>query len=539
MRVLLDQAAPVVGDIEGNAARCVAGIVAAQEAGARVVVAPELMISGYPPRDLLDSRDFRRRCRAAAEGVASATAGNDVIAVYGTPWCTEVDGSGPLHNVAVVAHQGRIVATVAKRLLPVYDVFDEARHFTAGVTPGRVTVDGLTLGVSVCEDLWNLAGFTPDPRYTVDPLAALGQVDLLVNLSGSPFHAGKGAERRALVGQRAAAAGVALLYCNQVGGNDHLLFDGGSLVADGKGRIVAAAPVFTTARLLVDLDAPTAPVRSEPGFAEEVFGALVMGVRDYTHRTGFQSAVLGLSGGIDSALVAVIAAAALGPENVWTVGMPGPYSSPGSLTDAQALATNLGTRFDVLPITPAWEQLRATLAPVVDPGGLTGENLQARVRGTVLMGLSNARGHLLLTTGNKSELATGYCTLYGDMNGALGVIGDVYKTDVYRLCRWINREGEVIPAATLTKPPSAELAPNQTDQDSLPPYEVLDALLRRYIDDGADPDTLIAEGHPAALVARVVGLVRRAEYKRWQAPPVLRVSRRAFGYGRRRPLAAR
>ena len=539
MRVLLDQAAPVVGDVEGNVGQCIAGIAAARAAGARIVVAPELAISGYPPRDLLDSRAFRRRCRAAAERVAQAT--GDVIALYGTPWCDHPDGTGAIRNVAVVAHRGQVVATVAKRLLPTYDVFDERRHFTAGTTPGRVEVDGLTLGVTVCEDLWNLEGFNPDPRYDVDPFAELGLVDVMVNLSGSPFHAGKARERRELVRRRAAAAQAPLFYCNQVGGNDHLLFDGGSLAADAEGRIIATAPTFQAAHVLVDLGSASiqGTVAATPDFAEEVFGALVMGIRDYAARTGFRSAVLGLSGGIDSALVAVLAAAALGPDNVWSVGLPGPYSSPGSLTDARSLADALGTRFDVMPITAAWEQLRAALAPVVDPSGLTAENLQARVRGTLLMGLSNARGHLLLTTGNKSELACGYCTLYGDMNGALAVIGDVYKTDVYRICRWINRDREIIPEATLTKPPSAELAPGQKDQDSLPPYEVLDALLRRHIDEGADAEDLLASGFSPALVERIVPMVARAEYKRWQAPPVLRVSRRAFGYGRRRPLAAR
>ncbi|MFZ5475607.1 MAG: NAD+ synthase [Myxococcota bacterium] len=533
MRVLVVQGDPVIGDVARNTRICIDGVEAAARTGARVALASELVLSGYPPRDLLERKDLVRACRTAAENVARATAGTNVVAVFGAPW-----EDGGLRNSAVVAADGRIVAVRHKSLLPTYDVFDEHRYFVPERDPRPVEVAGLSLGVTVCEDIWNEPGLGAHRRYDVDPVERMAGCDLVVNLSASPFHAGKLATRVELLRRQAKQARAPLVYCNMVGGNDELLFDGGSLAASADGRLLLRAPQFVPGHFVVDTEGPLAVPVYAP-FEEEVVEALVMGVRDYARRCGFRTAVVGLSGGIDSAVVAAIGARALGPENVYGVGMPGPFSSPGSITDAEALARRLGMHWSTIPITPIWERFCDALAPSFSGRArdVTEENLQARVRGSLLMALSNKFGHLLLTTGNKSEMAVGYCTLYGDMNGGLAVIGDVFKTDVYRIARWLNRDGEVIPVSTITKPPSAELAPNQTDQDSLPPYDVLDAILELYVEGIVDPDEIVARGHDRATVERVVRMVVRSEYKRWQAAPALRVSEKAFGSGRRIPLA--
>jgi NAD+ synthetase len=533
VRVLIIQGDPVIGDIARNARLAIAGIEAAAARGARIALGSELQLSGYPPRDLLERRDLLRACRAAALEVAKATAGTDVIAVFGTPW-----EDGGVRNSAVVAARGDIVAVRHKSLLPTYDVFDEHRYFLPETDPRPVEFEGLRLGVTICEDIWNEPAVGIGRHYDVDPVQRMRGCDVILNLSSSPFHAQKEATRLALVRRKAAQAGAPLVYCNQVGGNDELLFDGGSLAVAADGRLLLQAPQFEPGHHLVDLDGPGVEPTHLP-VEEEVLQALTMGVRDYAARCGFKTAVLGLSGGIDSALVAVLGARALGPENVYAVGMPGPFSSPGSITDAQVLAEHLGIHWQILPITPVHQAFLTALAPALagTQPDVTEENLQARVRGTLLMALSNKYGHLLLTTGNKSEMAVGYCTLYGDMNGGLAVLADVFKTDVYRLARHINRDAEIIPSSTITKPPSAELAPNQTDQDSLPPYDQLDAILRLYVEGVSDPDDIVACGHPRGIVERVVRMVVRSEYKRWQAAPGLRVSPRAFGSGRRIPLA--
>ncbi len=520
--------------MERNADQVIEAVQAAREGGARLMVSTELVLSGYPPRDLLERSDLLAACRSAAVRVAKATADTGVIAIFGTPW----EAAG-LRNTAIVAADGVIVAARHKALLPAYDVFDESRYFVPEGNPRPLEIDGLTLGVTVCEDIWNEPAVT-GRHYAVDPVERLAACDVMVNLSASPFQVGKRHTRLALVARQAVQARSPLVYCNQVGGNDELIFDGGSMVVGRDGLLRFAAPFFAAGCFLADLDGP--PVeRPDPPFEEELVAALVMGIRDYAGRCGFRDALVGLSGGIDSALVATLAVRALGAEHVWGVGLPGPFSSEGSITDARALAHHLGIRFDILPITPAWQSLMDTVAPVFAgrAGDVTEENLQARVRGTVLMALANKFGHLLLTTGNKSEMAVGYCTLYGDMNGGLAPLADVYKTEVYQVSRWLNRDGEVIPEATITKPPSAELAPGQTDQDSLPPYALLDALLRRFVEGAADPAALVAEGFDPALVDRVVRMVARSEFKRWQAAPGLRVSSRAFGVGRRIPLAQR
>jgi len=538
MRALIHQAAPVVGAVRRNADALIAAIEAGASEDVDLVVGPELGICGYPPRDRLETHGFLASCQSAVDRVVAASAGKRAVVVFGAPWRAD----GALFNAAFVAHDGRLVAVRTKQLLPTYDVFDERRHFQPGEPSGPVEVAGWRISVSICEDLWGIDGFRPDDRYRVDPLAAHPRCDVAVNLSASPFHTGKGATRRALVATQARRLGAPLVYVNQVGGNDHLLFDGRSLVADASGALLHELPAFAAVDRVVDLAAPAAAF-VDPDPREETYAALVMGVRDYAHRSGFRRALVGLSGGIDSALVATIAVDALGGENVLGVGLPGPYSSQGSVDDARALAIALGIRFELAPVSPAWEVLRASVAmarrgDLGDEADLASQNLQARIRGTILMAISNAEDRLLLTTGNKSEIATGYCTLYGDMNGALAVIGDVYKTDVQAISRWVNRSRERIPVATIEKPPSAELAPDQKDEDSLPPYAILDPLLRVLIEGCGTADELIGAGADPALARRVERLLRTSEYKRWQGAPALRVSPRAFGFGRRMPLAS-
>ena len=534
MRVLLSQCSPVVGDISGNVQLCLAGIREAHAKGAVIALFPELALCGYPPRDLLERKDLVLACMAAAEQVAASTAGTAVIAVFGTPW----EDRG-LRNSAVVAANGRIVAVRHKTLLPTYDVFDEGRYFVPEVDPMPVRVGEFLLGVTICEDIWNEPGLVRH-AYALDPVERMRGCDVVLNLSASPFHAGKGQLRIDLLRRQAGQARSTIVYCNQVCGNDELLFDGGSLVATADGSILHQGRQFVAENVVVETAAGAVKL-DYPPFECEVYQALVMGCRDYATRTGFRNVVLGLSGGIDSALVACIAADALGPQNVLGLLMPGPYSSPGSVVDAEQLAHNLGCPTETVPIGPIFTAFLGSLAPMFAgrPPDVTEENLQARARGSVLMAASNKFAHLLLTTGNKSEMAVGYCTLYGDMNGGLAVIGDVFKTDVYRLSQYCNRDIIRIPLTTISKPPSAELAPNQTDQDSLPPYAVLDAILRLYVEGVADTDSIVAKGYDRALVERVVRLVVKSEHKRWQAAPVLRVSARAFGSGRRIPLANR
>ncbi len=537
MRVLMAQLSPVVGDLGGNEALVLEALATGRRHGADVVVLPEMVISGYPPRDLLDYHGFLDACEAACHRIAKATAPGDPVLVFGTPWR---DDQG-LRNAAVVAHEGAIAALRFKSLLPTYDVFDESRYFEEETAPQPVEVAGLRLGVTVCEDLWIDTELLPRFRYGIDPLDHLQGCDAILNLSASPFHAGKGGLRRALFARRARHAGAPVFFVNQVGGNDELLFDGRSMVVDPFGRLLAQGPSFEVDHLLVDTQRARPVEFQREAFEPEVDAALTMGLRDYATRCGFRTAVLGLSGGIDSAVVCVLAAQALGPENVHAVAMPGPYSSGESLSDARQLALNLGIHFEVLEIEPVYQAYRDALAErfAGRPFDVTEENIQARVRGNLIMALSNKEGHLVLTTGNKSEVAVGYCTLYGDMAGGLAVISDVFKTDVFRLARWYNRDRQIIPPYIIERPPSAELAPNQTDEASLMPYDQLDPILELYLEERWDPSAIEAQGHDPAAVRRAVQLVIRSEYKRWQAAPGLRVTVHAFGSGRRHPLAQR
>ncbi len=536
MRVLMAQVSPVVGDIAGNEKLVLASLEDGRRLGADLVVLPELVLTGYPPRDLLEYAGFLDACQAATERIAQATRADDPVLVFGAPW-----RDGGLRNAAVVAHDGHVVALRYKTLLPTYDVFDETRYFVAERAPRPVEVAGMRLGVTVCEDLWVEDGLPTEGHYDIDPLDQLQGCDAILNLSASPFHAGKATLRRSLFAHRAAHARAPVFFVNQVGGNDELLFDGHSMAMDSTGRLMGQGAAFAPDRVLVDTASAERLPFEPQAFEAQLDAALTMGVRDYASRCGFRSAVLGLSGGIDSAIVCVLAARALGPENVHAVAMPGPYSSGASLADARQLAENLGVNFEVLEIQPVYEAYRGVLAQRFEGRAfdVTEENLQARTRGNLIMALSNKEGHLVLTTGNKSEVAVGYCTLYGDMAGGLAVIADVFKTEVFQLARWYNRERELIPSNIIERPPSAELAPDQTDEASLMPYGQLDPILERYLEDRWDPGDIVAEGHDPAAVKRAVQLVLRSEYKRWQAAPGLRVSVHAFGSGRRHPLAQR
>jgi NAD+ synthetase len=541
MKVALAQINTTVGDLAGNEAALLAAYQRGAAAGAELVLAPELATTGYPPRDLLLRRGFVPRNLAVLARLAAATGPAGLVVGY--------VGENPVrpgreftNSVALLQH-GRIVATRAKTLLPSYDVFDEDRYFEPAAANEPVPFNGRRLGLTVCEDLWNDEDFWPDRRYRRNPAAELvaAGADLLLNVSASPWHLGKNRIRHAMLASLANKTRRPLVYCNLVGGNDELVFDGSSLVFNAAGGLVARGASFAEDFIVADTDAAAAPPVAPLDDEEKLHRALVLGLRDYLHKCGFSSAVLGLSGGIDSALTACLAVAALGAERVRGVSLPSQFSSPGSLEDARRLAASLGIRYDVISIQAAFETLKRELGGVFAgrPEDTTEENIQARLRGVILMALSNKFGEMLLTTGNKSELAVGYCTLYGDMCGGLAVINDLPKQWVYRLARWINREREIIPAASLIKPPSAELRPNQTDQDSLPPYEVLDAILDAYVVEGRAVEEIIAAGFDAATVRRVVRLIDLSEYKRRQAAPGLKVTSKAFGVGRRLPIAQR
>ena len=544
MKVALVQANPTIGDVDGNTARILDGIRQGAERGAELVVFPEQSILGYPAKDLLLRRDVIDRNLAALDRIA-AEAG-PIGAVVGFAEPNDQRCGRPLFNSVALLADGAVRGRARKRLLPTYDVFDEVRYFEAAGPGGVLEFRGCGLGLTVCEDMWSDEELHARPLYDADPLADLVRAgaDVLINVSASPYYLGKHEARIGLMAGHARRHKVPILFCNQVGGNDELLFDGGSCVVDVDGKLVAQAKAFEEDCLVVDLDDLRASrVDVYPGGAANLHDALVMGLRDYVRKCGFGSVVLGLSGGIDSAVVACLAAEALGCEQVHGVAMPSRYSSGHSVEDARVLAANLGIRFSVISIQEMHAVFERELAPHFEnrPPDVAEENVQARARGLTLMALSNKFGSLLPTTGNKSELAVGYCTLYGDMCGGLAVISDVPKTMVYELAREMNQRAgrEVIPESTLTKPPSAELRPDQTDQDSLPPYDVLDEILRRYEEELESVDQIVAAGFERALVLDVIHKIRVNEYKRQQAAPGLKVTSRAFGFGRRMPIAAR
>lgn len=547
MKIAIAQINPVIGDFNHNASRIRHYADKAKAHSCDLVVFSELVISGYPPRDLLEKKDFIEAGLSCLSRLVDEIRGIGVICGFVDK--NPVDEGKPLYNSAALFENGKILHRVNKRLLPTYDVFDESRYFEAGTECVPYKYKGEKIGITVCEDVWNDKDIFQKRIYHINPvdLMVKGGASLLVNISASPFHVGKKAFRWDLFGTIAGKYKVPLIFANQVGGNDSILFDGTSAAFDRQGKIKALARDFEEDIIFYDSDAQTGmtykdnihPVSGQD--VEPVLKALIMGTRDYVVKCGFSKVVLGLSGGIDSALTAFIAAKALGSENVLSVFMPSGYTSVDNFEDTEKLAGNLGIGFEVIPVDGVFKEFIRLLSPSFREGepDITEQNIQARIRGTILMALSNRQGRLLLSTGNKSELAVGYCTLYGDMNGGLAVISDIPKTEVYGLARFINRGKEIIPARIIEKAPSAELKPDQTDQDDLPPYEILDSILKGYIEDLKGAEELVESGFDPKLVEDVISRVDRNEYKRHQAAPGLKVTTKAFGYGRRYPLAQR
>jgi NAD+ synthase/NAD+ synthase (glutamine-hydrolysing) len=543
VKIALGQINPTVGDFSGNAAKIIAFAQRAKASGAGLILFPELSVCGYPPRDLVERPAFVARNRESAERIAAQTAGIAVICGMVTP--ANSDTGKTVMNSAGLLMDGKIAFLQSKMLLPTYDVFDESRNFAPARQQELFPFCGNRMALTICEDAWNDKQFWAKRLYTVDPVESLIHAggNFVLNISASPFWIGKREFRRDMLASIARQHKVPVALVNQVGGNDSLIFDGSSLVLDREGKVIAQGKSFEEDLIYFDSQALTGEMHEQiPGDEASAYSALVLGTRDYIRKCGFQKAIVGLSGGIDSALTAAIAADAVGPENVIGVGMPGPYSSQGSIDDARSLAANLGIRFELISIDPAYEAYRGMLKPVFSglKEDVTEENLQSRARGMLLMALSNKFGAIVLSTGNKSELGVGYCTLYGDMVGGLAVISDVPKTLVYRLSEYVNSRKPVIPRASIDKPPSAELRPDQKDSDSLPPYDVLDAILEDYIEDSHPADQIAAERKiDIETVRRVMRMVDRAEYKRQQAAPGVKISPKAFGYGRRFPIAAK
>jgi NAD+ synthase (glutamine-hydrolysing) len=583
MKIALAQLNPIVGDLHGNAANILAAAQSAIAEGANLMITSELSLCGYPPRDLLMDRNFVENMAIALTQLARMLP--DAIAVLvGTVefnFDAYKHGGKPLFNSAALLHHGKVQQVFHKRLLPTYDVFDEERYFEPGTSSnffmlpidaiapeGAEISPALRIGVTICEDMWNDEKFWGKRSYANNPVAELveQEVDLLINLSASPYAVGKQKLRESMLKHSAIAHKLPLIYVNQIGANDDLIFDGSSFALNAQGEVVASAIAFDTDLITVAFDItrmdliPTGVLMDIPEDAsdteisksddEEIWEALVLGVRDYVRKCGFKKVAIGLSGGIDSALVAAIASAAIGKENVLGVLMPSPYSSEHSITDALELAENLGIDTQTIPIADMMSAFDSSLAELFagTESDITEENLQSRIRGSLLMAISNKFGHLILSTGNKSEMSVGYCTLYGDMNGGLAAIADVPKTRVYSICAWLNQRSHeledaywipIIPEHILTKPPSAELKPDQVDQDSLPPYDILDDILKRLIGDRASIVDIIASGHDPTTVERVAQLLRRAEFKRRQSAPCLKISDRAFGSGWQMPIACK
>lgn len=542
MNIGIAQINPIVGDFPGNAKKILAAYRECLEAGAELVITPELSLVGYPPRDLVFKSQFVPKCLQALDYLAGEIREVPLMVGYVDHHHPAQPGK-PFRNAAAWLEDREICHRVWKTLLPTYDVFDERRYFEPSESCEPIVWKNHKIGVTICEDIW-AEDYLQRPFYQRDPVAELAEkgIDLLLNLSASPFHLGKPSLRRSMISGIARKARVPLVYCNAVGANDQLVFDGHSLVANAKGEILTQLAGFETACQVVN---PFQTIKCSPIPAEddaaELYHALVLGVRDYVTKCGFSSVCLGLSGGIDSALTAAIAAAALGPGNVFGLTMPSPYSSLGSVEDSFALAQNLGIQCSEISIAAPFAAIKAAMQPLFAGRAedITEENMQSRIRGLLLMALSNNDNHLLLTTGNKSELAVGYCTIYGDMCGGLAVISDLPKIRVYEVSRWINREREIIPWNTLEKPPSAELRPDQKDQDTLPPYEILDQILELYIEQQLGPDEIIARGFEETTVRWIQRRVDLNEWKRHQAAPGLRVTSKAFGIGRRMPIVQR
>ena len=542
MKIALAQINPTIGDFTYNTEKIMAATEKAIGLSCDLIVFSELVISGYPPRDLLEKKDFVKANLMHLQNLVNSIKGIGVI-------CGAVDKNpsekgNPLYNSAVLFDKGKILHQAHKRLLPVYDVFDERRYFEPGKECSSFLYKGSRVGLTICEDIWNDKDFFSRRLYQVDPVERMIKegVNLLINISASPYHAGKRGFKWDMFGAIAKKYKVPLLYVNQVGGNDSVLFDGISLAFDSKGRMAARARDFEEDIIIFDTDREKGDLHTvSETDTESILNALIMGTRDYVRKCGFSRAVVGLSGGIDSALTLYIAVQALGKENVAAIFMPSKYTLKENFEDTKELAANLGIKLFHVPIKGIFKNFLQDLSPLFKDVAteITGQNIQARVRGTILMALSNKFGYLLLSTGNKSELAVGYCTLYGDMSGGLAVISDVPKTMVYELSLLINKEKEVIPERIIQKPPSAELKPDQLDQDDLPPYDVLDGILKAYIEDNKASEEIIGMGFDSSIVRDIISRVDRNEYKRHQAPPGLKVTTKSFGYGRRYPMAQR
>ncbi|MBV6624558.1 MAG: NAD+ synthase [Rivularia sp. (in: Bacteria)] len=550
MKITIAQINPIIGDLSGNTQKILEAANKAAADKANLLLTPELSLCGYPPRDLLLKPGF-----VAAMGTNLVQLAKDLppdlAVLVGTVEensQAHIAGGKNLYNSIALLHQGEVKQIFHKRLLPTYDVFDEHRYFEPGLKANHFTLDGVKIGVTICEDLWNDEEFFGKRSYSINPIADLSSlnVDLVVNLSASPYTQGKQSFREAMLKHTAQRFDRPIIYVNQVGGNDDLIFDGRSFALNRKGEVTARACGFDSDLLQLAFDKQQQDLNSGSitpdceSEDEEIWQALVLGVKDYVGKCGFSKVVLGLSGGIDSSIVAAIATAALGKENVLGVLMPSPYSSESSIQDADDLAKNLGIKTEKLPIGNLMQSYDSTFAELFADTefGLAEENIQSRIRGNLLMAISNKFGYLLLSTGNKSEMAVGYCTLYGDMNGGLAVIADVPKTRVYSLCYWLNKNGEMIPDNVLTKAPSAELKPGQFDRDSLPDYEILDDILQRLVNDYQSVEEIVAAGYDRALVNKIIKMVARAEFKRRQAPPGIKITDRAFGTGWRMPIAS-
>ena len=549
MKIGLAQINGTVGDFPANAKRIVNAYREALDGGAEFVITPEMALVGYPPRDLVFKSGFVDKCLQALDYLGSEIGEVPLLVGY-VDHNRDQEPGKPFRNGAALLERGEVTARVFKTLLPTYDIFDERRYFEPAEQCQPIEWRGHKIGVTICEDIWT-EDYLHRPLYKRDPIEELrvGGAEILMNLSASPFHLGKGRVRCELLATVAKSAGLPLVYCNSIGGNDQLVFDGNSAVMTGEGVACVQLAAFSEEIRVVEVPfespgastgfAPLPPDQEAP---EELFQALVLGVKDYVRKCGFRTACMGLSGGIDSALTAAVAVEALGPENVFGVTMPSDYSSRGSVEDSLALAGNLGMRCETVPIGKSLESVKSALAPLFGdlPEDVTEENMQARIRGLYLMSLSNKYNHLLLTTGNKSELAVGYCTIYGDMCGGLAVISDLPKTRVFEVARWLNRNGEVIPWNTIEKPPSAELRPDQKDEDTLPPYEVLDGILELYVEKQCSPEEIIENhGFEEEVVLWVQRQVDLNEWKRHQAAPGIRVTSKAFGIGRRIPIVQR
>jgi NAD+ synthetase len=540
----LAQINPTVGDFEGNKNKIIHHARQAAERGADLVLFPEMAVCGYPPADLLDKDDFVERSEETVDAIARAVP--EIAIIVGFVQRSTAPTGKRVRNAAAYLKDGKVEFVQQKMLLPYYDVFDEQRYFEPAAKQELLPLHAEKMALTICEDAWNDKDFWLRPLYNVDPVGELlaAGATMVLNVSASPFHRGKPALRQRMLAAVAQTHGKVVAMVNQVGGNDGLVFDGNSVVLGPDGNVLGHAKSFEEDLIVVDTNGTShpQPTPTQEDELVDTYRALVLGTRDYVRKCGFQHAVIGLSGGIDSALVAAIAAEALGKANVLGVLMPSAYSSEGSVTDALALAANLGIRIEQIPIRGIFDTFDGTLAPLFTgmPRDLTEENIQSRIRGTLLMALSNKLGALVLTTGNKSEMSVGYCTLYGDMVGALAVVGDVWKTDVYKLAAHANRDREIIPTETLTKPPSAELSPGQKDTDSLPPYEILDPILKAYVEHYQQAEDIADKTRaPLELVKSVLKLVERSEYKRQQAAPVLKVTPKSFGPGRRFPIAAK